>query len=361
VKARARASAGSRYTTAAMAPSWMEAEIRSQPSMLGRLAAHAAPLVRDIGRAIARRQPRFTVLAARGSSDHAAIYGKYLLETQAGLVASLAAPSVYSVYGRSPDVRDALAIGISQSGQSPDIVTAVDGARRAGALALAVTNDEASPLAQVADLVLPLGVGPERSIAATKTFTAELLALWLLVGAIAGTDPAPARRLVEDVGQALDAGGDRLAGVSLGEAVSPVVVVGRGYSFPIALEIALKLREVGVRNAQGFSAADLLHGHIAAVRAGTPAILIGSAGPTLPSLLDCAAALRARGARTVVISDAPELREAADVAVPAAATTESLAAIPAAVVGQWLTLQDALARGLDPDRPPGLEKIVRTV
>ena len=329
--------------------------------MLARLVEDAAPLVAELGRAIARRRPRFAVLAARGSSDHAAIYGKYLLETQAGLVASLAAPSVYSLYGRSPDVRDALAIGISQSGQSPDIVAAIDGARRGGALALAVTNDETSPLARVADLVLPLRVGPERSIAATKTFTAELLALWLLVGAVTGADPGPARQVPEHVSEALRSAERALAGLSLGDAASPIVVVGRGYGFPIALEIALKLREVGIRNAQGFSAADLLHGHIAAVHAGTSAILVGAAGPTRSSLVECAAALRARGARTVVVSDAPELREAADVAISVAAATESLAAIPITVVGQWLTLQDAVARGLDPDRPPGLEKIVRTV
>ena len=329
--------------------------------MLTRLAENAAPLVAELGRAIARRRPRFAVLAARGSSDHAAIYGKYLLETEAGLVASLAAPSVYSVYKRSPDVRDALAIGISQSGQSPDIVSAIDGARRAGALALAVTNDETSPLAKAADLVLPLGVGLERSIAATKTFTAELLALWLLVGAVAGADSALARGVGEQVAHALDAAERALAGLSLGDAASPVVVVGRGYSFPIALEIALKLREVGVRNAQGFSAADLLHGHIAAVHPGTAAILAGAAGPTLASLVECAEALRARGAQTFVMSDAPELRRSAVVTVPLHAPSESLAAIPMAVVGQWLTLQDAVARGLDPDRPPGLSKIVRTV
>ena len=344
-----------------MAPSLMESEVRSQPAMLARLVEDAAPVVAEIGRAIARRRPRFALLAARGSSDHAAIYGKYLLETQASLVASLAAPSVYSLYGRSPDVRDALAIGISQSGQSPDIVAVLDGARRAGALALAVTNDEASPLARVADLVLPLRVGPERSVAATKTFTAELLALWLVVAAVTGADPGPARRVAEDVAGGLLSAERALAGVSLGDAASPIVVVGRGYGFPIALEIALKLREVGIRNAQGFSAADLLHGHIAAVRAGTAGIVVGAAGPTLASLLDCTAALRARGARTVVVSDAPELRQAADVAVPVAAATESLSVIPVTVAGQWLTLQDAMTRGLDPDRPPGLEKIVRTV
>jgi glucosamine--fructose-6-phosphate aminotransferase (isomerizing) len=344
-----------------MTASFIETEIRSQPALLTRLADDAAPLVAEIGRAIARRRPRFAVLAARGTSDHAAIYGKYLLETEAGLVASLAAPSVYSVYGRSPDVRDALAIGISQSGQSPDIVAAIDGARRAGALALAVTNDETSPLARVADLVLPLRAGPERSIAATKTFTAELLALWLLVGAVTGRDPGAARRLGEQAAESLGGAERALAAPSLGHAASPAVVVGRGYSFPIALEIALKLREVGLRNAQGFSGADLLHGPIAAVRAGTAAILVGAAGPTVPSLLECLAALRERGARTIVISDAPELREGAGVAIPVQATTESLAVISIAVAGQWLTLRDAVTQGLDPDRPPGLVKIIRTV
>ena len=224
-----------------------------------------------------------------------------------------------------------------------------------------MTNDEASPLARAADLVLPLGVGPERSIAATKTFTAELLALWLLVGAVAGVDPAPSRGVGDEVARTLEAAERALAGLSLGEAASPVVVVGRGYSFPIALEIALKLREVGVRNAQGFSAADLLHGHIAAVHSGTAAILAGAAGPTLPSLVDCAAALRGRGARTVALSDARELRQPAWVSVAFQAATEGLAAIHMAVVGQWVTLQDAVARGLDPDRPPGLTKIVRTI
>jgi len=344
-----------------MTPSVMEKEVRSQPAMLARLLEDAVPLVAELGRTIARRRPRFAVLAARGSSDHAAIYGKYLLESQAGLVASLAAPSVYSLYGRSPDVRDALAIGISQSGQSPDIVAAIDGARRGGALTLAVTNDETSPLARVSDLVLPLRVGAERSIAATKTFTAELLALWLLVSAVTAADAAPARRVADHVANALRSAERELLGPSLGDAASPIVVVGRGYSFPIALEIALKLREVGIRNAQGFSAADLQHGHIAAVRPGTWAVLIGVAGPTLRSLVDCATALRARGARTLVIGDTSELGQAADVAVHVEAASESLAAIPATVVGQWLTLQDAMVRGLDPDRPPGLEKIVRTV
>jgi glutamine---fructose-6-phosphate transaminase (isomerizing) len=344
-----------------MAASFMEVEIRSQPALLARLAEDAAPLVADLGRVIARRRPRFAILAARGTSDHAAIYGKYLLETEAGLVASLAAPSVYSIYGRSPDVRDALAIGISQSGQSPDIVAAIDGARRGGALALAVTNDETSPLARVADLVLPLRVGSERSIAATKTFTAELLALWFLVGAVAGAGPRAARGLGQQTGESLAAAERALAGLSLGDGASPVVVVGRGYSFPIALEIALKLREVGLRNAQGYSAADLRHGSIAAVHADTTAILVGAAGPSVPSLLDCATALRERGARTIVISDVPELREGADVAIPVQAGCESLGVIPIAVAGQWLALQDAVTRGLDPDRPPGLVKVIRTV
>src|SRR5262249_2732362 len=188
-------------------------------------------------------------------------------------------------------------------------------------------NDETSPLARVADLVLPLRVGPERSVAATKTFTAELLALWLLVGAVTGADAGPAHWVADHVADGLRSAARALTGASLGGAATPVWGVGRGYGFPIALEIALKLREVGIRNAQGFSAAALLHGHIAAVQAGTSAVVVGAAGPTLQSLVDCVAALRARGARTVVISDAPELREGADVAIPIAAATESLAAI----------------------------------
>ena len=225
--------------------------------MLARLAEDAAPLVAELGRAVARRRPRFAVLAARGSSDHAAIYGKYLLETQAGLVASLAAPSVYSVYGRSPDVRDALAIGISQSGQSPDIVVRIDGARRGGRPRPRGDQRRDSPLARVADLVLPLGVGPERSIAATKTFTAELLALWLLVGAIADADPAP-RPSCRRAGW---------PGPRRGRAGAGRVLAGRGgepgrggrprLQLPDRARDRAEAPRGGVRNAQGFSAADL--------------------------------------------------------------------------------------------------------
>jgi glucosamine--fructose-6-phosphate aminotransferase (isomerizing) len=344
-----------------MAPSLMESEVRSQPAMLARLVEEAAPLVAEIGRAIARRRPRFAVLAARGSSDHAAIYGKYLLETQAGLVASLAAPSVYSLYGRSPEVRDALAIGISQSGQSPDIVAALDGARRAGALALAVTNDEASPLARVSDLVLPLRVGPERSIAATKTFTAELLALWLLVGAVTGGDPGPARRVAEHVTDAPARPG-ALAGLRFGDAASPVVVVGRGYGFPIALEIAPQ----APRGRSSERAGILGSRPLARSHRGRARWHLGDRRRGRPGR-------RSRvwsTARRPCARGAPDRRDqrrarscgqAADVAVPVEAATESLAAIPITAAGQWLTLQDAAARGLDPDRPPGLEKIVRTV
>ena len=344
-----------------MTRSWMESEIRSQPALLARLAEGAAPLAQELARAISRRHPRFVVLTARGSSDHAAIYGKYLLETDAGLVASLAAPSVYSIYGGRPDVRDALVIGISQSGQSPDIVTTVAGARAGGALTLAITNDESSPLAQASDLRLPLQVGPERSVAATKTFTAELLAVWLLVQAMAGKDLDSAANLGSDAEASLASAQRTLSGSSLGDPASPIVVVGRGYGYPVALELALKLREVGRRNAHGFSAADLLHGPIAAVQAGTTAVVVGAAGPTSSSLRDGLAAIHAHGARSLVISNDPELAWEASLAVPVRAAGESLSGISLALAGQWLALQDALTRGLDPDRPPGLAKITRTL
>jgi len=327
--------------------------------MLARLAVELAPLAADLAQAIVRRRPRFAMIAARGSSDHAAIYGKYLLEVEAGLVAALAAPSVYSVYGRTPAARDALAIGISQSGQSPDVVATIEGARRARALTLAVTNDPGSPLARAAELVLPLGVDPEQSVAATRTFTAELLALWLLVRDLAGGDPGPARRLGEDAAAALASAERALAAAAL-EGEREITVVGRGYGFPLALEVALKLREVSRRDAQGFSAADLLHGPIVAVRPGAAAVVVGAAGPTVPSLLACAAALRARGARVVAIGDDPELCRAGDLAIPVPSVPESLAVIPLAVAGQWLALRDAAARGVDPDRPPGLAKVTRT-
>ena len=350
-----------KLTTNDMAVSFMETEIRSQPALLARLAEEAAPLVADLGRVIVRRRPRFAILAARGTSDHAAIYGKYLLETEGGLVASpgrtvrvLRLRAKPGCPGRARHrhlpvwavPRHRRGHRRRQTGRSPD----ARGDQRRDVAARAGRRSRAALAGRI-----------RANVAATKTFTAELLALWLLVGAVAGAGPGAARGLGQRTGESLAAAERALAGLSLGDGATPIVVVGRGYSFPIALEIALKLREGGLRNAQGYSAADLLHGSIAAVHAGTAAILVGAAGPTVPSLLDCATALRERGARTIVISDVPELREGADVAIPVQAGCESLTVIPIAVAGQWLALQDAVTRGLGPDRPPGLVKVIRTV
>ena len=176
--------------------SWMEREIRSQPGELQRLAEQGTGVAREIAAEIQRYRPRFVIVAARGTSDRAAIYAKYLFEIELGIPVALAAPSVVSLYQRPLEVAQTLVIGISQSGQSPDVVGVLDAAHGSGALTLAITNDPASPLAKAAGRVFDLGVGAERSVAATKTFTAQLFAIWLLVAAL-----KPGTRAAVDVGR----------------------------------------------------------------------------------------------------------------------------------------------------------------
>jgi glucosamine--fructose-6-phosphate aminotransferase (isomerizing) len=337
----------------------MEREIRSQPAELERLSAQSGGVAREIAAEIQRFKPRFVMVAARGTSDRAAIYAKYLFEIELGMPVALAAPSVVSLYRRTLDVKGALVIGISQSGQSPDVVGVVESGQRSGALTLAITNDPQSPLAKAADRVFDLGVGQEKSVAATKTFTAQLFALWLLAAALKPGQP-PAIDIARVTADAI-AGAERAwTAESLGDGDRQVIVVGRGYSFPSALEIALKLREVGMRQAEGFSSADLLHGPIAPVGSTTTALIVGAEGPALESLIQLADDLKARGARLLAITDSAGLAGRARQAVLLDRSPEPISPIPFTVAGQWLALSDALGRGLDPDQPRGLSKVTRT-
>ncbi len=341
---------------------WMRREIREQPGVLARLCDLAGPQLRALGARLRRRPPSLVVLAARGSSDNAALYGRYLIETLWGIPTSLAAPSVVTVYGAGLRLRGALVVALSQSGASTDIVEFLGAARGRGALTVAITNRGRSPLARAAHETVLLHAGPERSVAATKTYTAQLTVLSLLAAEAAGAQALAARH------RDLPALAERVLGIE--ERVRDVarrcrrfeecLVTSRGYNFATAREAALKLKETCYLVAEPLSSADLLHGPIAVVERHFPVILVAPPGRALPHLSMIAARLRRRGAGSIVLSsDTALLRRASmPLGIPVA-VDEALSPHLYVLPLQLLAYHLSRLRGLDPDRPRGLRKVTR--
>ncbi len=340
----------------------MRLELAESPTVVsGLLASARAPLER-VADEVRRRGIRFVMIAARGTSDHAATYAQYVLGSRNRLPVGLATPSLSSLYGHGPRVGDALVIGMSQSGRSPDIVAVLDEARRDGALTLAITNDPESPLARVADIVVPLEAGPELAVAATKTYVAELVVVALLSEALRGVDPDPALgTLPEALAGTLDL---EASIVTLAGRLAPApasVVLARGFQYPTAREWALKLKEVAGVFADAYSAADYEHGPISLVEPGLPVLAVVSSGPTLAGLLELLERLADDGADLLVLSDAAEARAlgrgslAFESNVP-----EWLAPIVAIVPCQLFAYHLAVARGRDPETPRHLRKVTLT-
>lgn len=340
-----------------------EAEVREQPEVLARLLRHGRARAEEAAARVQAHGARFAMLAARGSSDNAARYGQYVLGIHNRLVASLATPSLFTQYHAAPSLGEALVLGISQSGHSPDVVEVVREARRQGALTLALTNDDASPLAAAAELVLPLLAGPERAVAATKTYTAQLLALAMLSAALRGeASPwAELAQVPEHVACALDLGAGAARSAQAFRDCTRLLVVARGYNLATALEIVLKIKETSGVLADAYSSADFLHGPRALLERDLPLLLIAP-GPRVFEDLDGLAALAAEaGAPLVALSDRPEILNAAQVALPLpAGVPEWLSPLAAVIPGQLWALGLALARGRQPDAPPGLSKVTRT-
>lgn len=332
----------------------MAAEMDEQPAVLARLIERRE----DIVALVRRHLPdplRGLVLVARGSSDHAAVYGRYVMEYAAGLPVALAAPSLHTLYGARVDYRGYLAVAISQSGRTPEIVTVLEQLKRAGAAGVAVTNETASPLADAADAVIDLEAGEERAVPATKTFTAQLAAFAFLAEALV---PAPwepdAWPLVPEAVAAVLA--NRAPAEKVAAAVGNsrgLIAVGRGFLFGIALETALKLKETSSILAQGYSAADLRHGPIAVIEQAFPVIAFVLPGPAQRDMEDLGRLLVARGAQLFRVGPGGELPVPSNL-------PEALAAFPATVRAQQVAHALALHRGLDPDRPEGLTKVTPT-
>jgi len=335
----------------------MAEEVAEQPAVFDSLVARRAD-ISAVARQVAERRPRFALLAARGSSDHAALYAKYLIEVLLELPAGLVSPSTTTLYGARPDFTDVLYLSVSQSGGSPDLVAATEAAREQGAFTVAVTNTPSSPLSDAAELSVDIQAGEELAVAATKTYTATLLSLYLLVDAIRGGTGAAVADIGELAATALSAPIDDA--VERFRDIERVVTTGRGYSSATAAEAALKLAETSYLGARSYSGADLLHGPVAAIDDRTGVVAITSKGPGATAMLDVVGTVRERGASVLAVgSAAPDM--AADLRIAVPDTFEEVAPILEILPLQRLALALSLARGGDPDNPRGLNKVTRTL
>jgi glucosamine--fructose-6-phosphate aminotransferase (isomerizing) len=347
-----------------MPPRRLIAEIREQPEVAERLLAAGPPALAAVAAEVRRREIGLVVIAARGTSDHAAVYAQYVLGARNGLTVALAAPSLVTLYAASPRYGNSLVIGLSQSGQSPDVVGVVGAARAQGALTLAISNAPGSPLALAAEHNLDLGAGEERSVAATKTYTAELLAVALLSAALDddGAGRPALARVPDAVARALEVEPEAARIAADQASLDRAVVLGRGFGYATAREWSLKLKEVAQLWADPYSAADFAHGPVALVAPGSAVFASISAGPARDALLDPVRALiRDAGARVLVLSDDPGARAAGRWALPVpGGLAEWLGPIAAIVPAQLHAMHLAMARGLDPERPRGLAKVTET-
>jgi glucosamine--fructose-6-phosphate aminotransferase (isomerizing) len=340
----------------------MAREIAEQPTALDRTLSTLLPRRSEMAR-LAQGRHRL-LLIARGSSDNAAIYARYLAEVHAGLPASLAAPSVATLYDARLDLRDTVTIGVSQSGSTQEIVEALDWAKTCGSATVAVTNVDGSPLAQTADIALLTRAGPEKAVPATKSYTTQVAALAVAVDSFAAEPgrldsgfaevPAQAQALLDTPGD-LDAMVDALA------RTDEVLASGRGLCFGTTLEVALKLEETCLRPVRGLSYADLKHGPIAVVDHELVTLLVaGPSGPTLPGLVELAATVRGKRSPVLGIGGDGAFRAACDVALPGPTLSELLAPLVLAIPAQLMIERLARRLGLDPDAPRGLRKVTQT-
>lgn len=340
----------------------MAREIAEQPEAVAATLDALRPVRSELSRLAERA--RTVLFVARGSSDNACVYGRYLVETRAGRPAGLAAPSVATHYRADVDLTGTLVVSVSQSGRTGEIIETQAWAAAHGARTVAVTNAGDSELALTADLALVTRAGTERAVPATKTYTTQLAAVAFLADALApepgaleadlGRAPGQMSRLIERR-TGVDAAAERLV------PSAETLVSGRGLLFGTALEIALKLEETCLRPVRGSSYADLRHGPIAVVDADVVAVLVAAAdGPIVPGMAEVATDLAGRGAATIGIGGDTAFAQACTLSVPGPDLPEPVAPLATVVPGQLVV--EALARrlGLDPDTPRGLSKVTQT-
>ncbi len=339
-------------------------EILEQPAAAARFLATQSDAIDSLAIALRAHTIEHVVIVARGTSDHAAIYAQYVLGVRHGMTAGLATPSVVSVYGADPGLAHSLVVAISQSGASPDIAAVVDAARRQGAPTVALTNDPSSALARSAEWAIDLSAGPERAIAATKTYTASLLAIAALSAALRDdpADRAGVAAIPDGLATMLTLEPEMAEIAQAHAAATRALVIARGYEYATAREWAIKIKELAHVFADPYSAADFQHGPVALVEPGVPLIAIVRAGPTAAGLTGQLLQLREDlDPDLTVLSDVPAALAAATrpVAIPPP-PAEWLGPILTIVAGQLHAMHLTIARGFDPDAPRSIHKVTRT-
>lgn len=341
----------------------LEQEIHQQAEVIARLLEEQTGPVHRLARELGGSFTHM-VIAARGTSDNAARYAKYLFGAHNRIQVALATPSLFTMYGLPPSLEGALVVGISQSGRSPDIVAVVAEARRQGRPTLAITNQPESTLGQTAAHVVPLGAGEELAVAATKTYTASLAALALFSTSLSGDGErlAQLRALPQRMSQTLEGVAAVMSRVERYRYIRHCVTVGRGYNYATAFEIALKIKELTRVIAEPYSSADIRHGPIAMIDEGFPVIIIAPRGAVAGDLGALVGELKQLQAEQLIISDDADLLHEANLPLPIPASVpEWLTPIVTVLPGQLFAMALAQAKGMDPDKPAGIRKVTETL
>jgi glucosamine--fructose-6-phosphate aminotransferase (isomerizing) len=339
-------------------------EIHEQPAAIRETLERETPRITQVAAVLRQRRPRFVILAARGTSDNAGTYLRYILGTVNGMVVAPAAPSLLTVYGSQMKIEDSVVIGISQSGKATDVIEVLQASRQLGATTIALTNTADSPIVQVAEFSLLTHARKEKAVAATKTYTTALAVLHQLAASWAQRSdllrslhdvPATVERVFADLEATIAARSERYT------FMDTCTVLARGMNYATAKEIGLKLQECCLINPEPWSAADYMHGPIAALRPRDPVILVAPKDASLGSMLEVAHAVRQRKGELIVLSDADEALALADVPLKLPVMGGAYwSPIVIAAAGQLFAYYLAIHKGLNPDRPHGLRKVTLT-
>ena len=343
--------------------SLMLREIAEQPEALERTIHAERAKIARLGNFLQSREIDLIVLVARGSSDNAALFGRYLLEITTGIPVSLSAPSVHTIYGAKLNLKRALVIGVSQSGEGEDINQVLENARAGGAFTVGITNEPSSSMVKFVDETLLMHGGRERSVAATKTFTGQIMLFYMLAAQLAEHTPKWSYEAIPDLAaRALE---QQTAIVELVQRyvfMENCVVVGRGLAYANAYELALKLMETCYVVAERFSSADFLHGPLAMVERHFPVILFAPPGVMLAGVKSLVERLRELHADTLAITgDLETAGNCTRAIIMPKDIDEFVAPIPYIIPGQLFAALLADAKGLDPDKPRSLSKVTRTL
>jgi glucosamine--fructose-6-phosphate aminotransferase (isomerizing) len=340
----------------------MMREISEQPEALERTLRAERAHVHRVAARLRKSDIRLIVLVARGTSDNAALFGRYLLEMTSGVPVSMSAPSIYTVQHRRLNLRNALVIGVSQSGEGPDINMVLESARKGGAQVLAVTNHGRSTMARIAQDTFVTRAGREKSVAATKTYTCQLMIFHMLAAALSNEGFEGLHRIPDYAEGALSLSEEMQSLVERYRFMDRCVVVGRGLNYASAYEMALKLMETCYVAAERFSSADFLHGPIAVVQQDFPVILFAPPGPAFSEMKGLAKKLKENQVDSLIISSEQGILRYAGRAIKIPERVPELySPIPYIIPGQIFAAMLAGLKGLSPDRPRGLKKVTKTL